>query len=224
MARVLSADVPTWLVGPLRGHPPALPKMQVVQVERAANSREYNAKIHRGYKKLKEKLTLGFEFEEVPLQEAQNVVTAGSGKYSALVVILSKKLMELDIKQASLPPSERKTFAFGLPGNKELEEKSRDSLAGTVTKTLVKLGLAWKIRYSPSMKQFVCVPVVGPAVKAKATGRRVASSEESARRREEIMKLLAKGVRPIDIATQLGLSKHVVNYHIYDKENNRSSK
>lgn len=102
---------------------------------------------------------IGFEFAEIKLEEAENLVAAGDGKYSSLVVLLSEKLRGLEESNGGLPLSERKSFAFGLPKGQELEEKARRGLCLAVNNRIQKLSVQWKVSYSGNKKLFVCTPL-----------------------------------------------------------------
>ncbi len=60
--------------------------------------------------------TIHFEFQEIPLQEAQVAVLSGDGKYSQIKEMLLTKL-------PTLPPD--KAFAFGLGNGTERNSSQR---------------------------------------------------------------------------------------------------
>lgn len=90
----------------------------------------------------------GFDFQEVPLEEAQIMVRAGCGNYAEIKSMLLEKL----------PRLEGKAFAFGLPNGKELEQKMWHSICVSINLCLRKSGVEWKVYYSTLKKLFICVP------------------------------------------------------------------
>ncbi len=95
---------------------------------------------------------VGFDFEEVDLTEAQNVVRAGVGNYASLKAVLLEKLPQL---------APDKALAFGLPDHKEVDEKSRRGICTAVNAVLKKSALGWRVTYSSLKNLFVCVPQMG---------------------------------------------------------------
>lgn len=91
----------------------------------------------------------GFYFQEIPLEEAMNVVLAGDGAYSEVKQTLLEKL-------PALPKD--KAFAFGLENGKEVPEDQRRGLCMAINMTLKKARFDWRITYSESRKLFVCIP------------------------------------------------------------------
>lgn len=120
---------------------------------------------------MKEPKEVAFSFQEINLLEAQSVVAAGDGKYSDLVIMLSKKLPELDETNSTLDIGEKKGFAFGLPGSHEVDEKERRGLCHSVNLRMNKAGILWQVRYSSNKKLFICVPKVTKSYTLKKTAR-----------------------------------------------------
>ncbi len=100
-------------------------------------------------KKTGQQEVVGFQFQEIPLEEALNVVLAGNGFYSDVKQTLLAKLPTL---------AQDKAFAFGLPNGKDIDEKRRRELCSSVNKTFKIAKLDWKIAYSGTRKLFICVP------------------------------------------------------------------
>ncbi len=83
----------------------------------------------------------GFDFQEIPLEEALNVVLAGDGSYSDVKQTLLEKL-------PTLPKD--KAFAFGLPNGKEVPEDQRRGICMAINATLHRAKFDWRITYSGS--------------------------------------------------------------------------
>ncbi len=110
--------------------------------------------------------SLGFIFEEIPMADAENIVSAGDGKYSDLILMLAKKLPELEAMNQN--GDDQKAFAFGPSQGQALEEKERKALCHTVNLRLTKIGVNWSVRYSGNRKVFICVPKRSSKSKALA--------------------------------------------------------
>lgn len=95
------------------------------------------------------KTTIGFEFSEIPLEEAINAALAGNGKYAELKEFLINKLPNLPHDKA---------FAFGLPGGKDMPDTERKGVSMALASTLKKANIPWRVSYSPAKKLFICVP------------------------------------------------------------------
>lgn len=163
--------------------------------------------------------TIGFDFSEIPLEEAQSVVAAGDGKYSNLIVMLSSKLPEIELNNMNIPLRDRKGFAFGLPGGKEIEEKERRGLCHTVNLRMNKAGILWRVTYSGNKKLFICTPRKEKVKKGeKFTTRNAYNvSPDSAEKERRIRELKDAGMSLVKIGQTLGLSESAVHYHLYKK-------
>lgn len=171
---------------------------------------------------MKQKETVGFVFQEIDLSEAQTIVAAGDGKYSDLVVMLSAKLPELEEKNRNLPLSEQKSFAFGLPGGKEIDEKDRRGLCHTLNLRMKSAGVHWKTHYSGNKKLFICVPLRN-ADKVVSRNRYLTGEKREAVV-ARIKALYQQGMKNPDIAKEMGMNLSSVNYCIYEKNKTRQSK
>lgn len=168
---------------------------------------------------MKEPKEVGFSFQEIDLTRAQNIVASGDGKYSDLVVMLAQKLPELENANNDLDISEKKGFAFGLPGGKEIDEKDRRNLCHTCNLRLKKMNIAWRISYSGNEKLFICVP--------DANGKTFQASENSPRTfkprpgvsamEKEMLELREQGLSYGQIAKRIGLQHWKVAYHLGKK-------
>lgn len=161
-----------------------------------------------------EKPIVGFNFAEIPLEEAENVVAAGEGKYSSLVVMLSQKLPEIEMNNMNVPLKDRKGFAFGLPNGKEVDEKERRGLCHTINLRLNRQGIGWKITYSGNKKLFICVP---SKPKTPRSGNMRNSSEASDALVRRVRELKAGGLKIAEIAKTLGKTTSSINYWLYKK-------
>jgi hypothetical protein len=92
---------------------------------------------------------IGFDFKEVPLEEAQAFSMAGSGNYSDVKAFLLERIPKL---------APDKALSFGLPNGKEIEESVRRGICMAVNATLRNSGLDWRITYSSVKKLFICIP------------------------------------------------------------------
>lgn len=163
---------------------------------------------------MKEPKQLGFVVQEILLNEAQTLVSAGDGKYSDLLIILSSALPEIEKKNSEAGPEEKKGFAFGLPGGKELEEKERRALCHQINLRLKRTGIHWSIHYSGNRKLFVCVPTITDPVQKvflPRVGRRHHGFEE---KRQQILTLKQAGFSYRQIAQKLGISQSTVDYRL----------
>jgi hypothetical protein len=93
-----------------------------------------------------------FDFQVMPLNEAVRLTAAGGGKYEAVAVRLIEQIPSL---LKSDPPA---TLAFGLPGGKELGESERRGVSTSLSASLRKAGLLFRVTYSSSRKVFLAVP------------------------------------------------------------------
>lgn len=157
--------------------------------------------------KNKEPKELGFTFQEIDLAEAQQIVSAGDGKYSDLIIHLSKKLPELDRSNVGLAAEERKGFSFGLPGGAPLDEKEHKGITHSLNLRFSKMGLVWTVRYSQNKKMFICVP---KKLKQVSGGGRRYKTESYSERNEKILAMRSQGIKGQEIADQLGITKAVV--------------
>lgn len=98
------------------------------------------------------KTSNGFVFQAIPLDEAKRIANAGSGIYSEIKEVVLRHFEEQNGNGTG------EAFAFGLPNGKEVPEKDRKNICMSVTHSLHKAGLSWKVIYSGSRKLFVCVP------------------------------------------------------------------
>lgn len=161
--------------------------------------------------------TIGFDFTEIPLEEAQSVVTAGDGKYSDLVIMLSKKLPELEMNNMNIPPKDRKGFAFGLPSGKELDEKERRGLCHTVNLRMNRQGVGWRVTYSGNKKLFICIPRKSK-IKSVKDDSYVPKSKWNGKEDEvKIMDLRDKGMSVPKISRTTGIDLQRVSYICYKK-------
>lgn len=170
-------------------------------------------------KEAKEPKEIGFVFEEIAMQDALTVIASGDGKYSDLIIMLSKKLPELEKNNMNVPASERKSFSFGLPGGKELEERDRRKLCNSANLRLRRGGINWKIHYSGNRKVFICVPTKAknaepensePRYSAKRTYNikpRELTDEET-----QALALRAQGLSYSKIAAKMGILESRVSY------------
>lgn len=106
--------------------------------------------------KKNKKEIVGFEFQEIPLEEARNVVLAGDGNYSEVKERILTMLPEIEARNAR--GGEQKAFAFGLGRGEEIQEDQRRGLCVAVNKALKKGKIDWHVTYSGSRKLFICVP------------------------------------------------------------------
>lgn len=161
-------------------------------------------------KETKEPKEVGFVFEEIPLQDALTVIASGDGKYSDLIIMLSKKLPELEQNNMNVPASERKSFSFGLAGGKELEEKDRRKLCNSVSLRLRKGGVNWRIHYSGNRKLFICAPTKVKDRKPLPLYR--AQSSEIAAEEAQALELRKQGLPYSQIAAKMGILESRVSY------------
>ena len=151
---------------------------------------------------------VGFSFQEIPLDEALNVVLAGDGNYSELKQTLLEKLPQL---------SPDKAFAFGLPNGKEVPEDNRRGLCMAINATLKRAKLNWRITYSGTKKIFVCVPRTSQKMQSQKSETYVPRSKWNLNNDEKIIiPLWKKGMSVKEIATQTGLNIERIKYLCYN--------
>lgn len=97
----------------------------------------------------KPKEVVGFHFQEINLEEAQNLVIAGDGNYADIKAMLLEKLPAL---------AGDKALAFGLPNGKEVPEDQRRGITMALNMALRKGGINWRVTYSGTRKVFLCIP------------------------------------------------------------------
>lgn len=167
------------------------------------------------------KEVVGFHFQEIPLDEAVNAVIAGDGSYSDIKAVLLEKIPQIDAANASLPQSEKKSFAFGLPNGKEVEEDQRRGMCMAVNMTLKKAKILWRVTYSGSKKLFICVPKSVPRNYEKAPPhpekRHVAKQRWHDFDDSAILALWKKGYNVQKIVDELKEDLHRVRYVCYQK-------
>lgn len=105
---------------------------------------------------MKEPKELEFEFEEILLSDAELFVAAGSGRSAEILLMLSKKLPQMEQENQGVAYEQRKSFAFSLP-NGALDRKDIKSICHKANAGMTKLGLNWLLRYVEREKKFVCV-------------------------------------------------------------------
>lgn len=133
-----------------------------------------------------------FEFQEIALEDAQNLSKAGRGRYAALRLQLLERLPKL---------APDKAFAFGVGNGVRLDDKELQNLVRGLSVTLTKAGTGWRVIYSSAKKLFVCVPGESGRAKARQTERPLSKFEN------DVFQLKSKGMGATDIAKQLGKSK-----------------
>lgn len=172
----------------------------------------------------KHSTVVGFDFQIIPLQEAQNLVMAGDGNYAELKAKILETLPNLQPDQA---------FAFGLPKG-EVPEDQRRGIVMALNATLNKAKYSWKVTYSGTRHLFVVVPKTGnqreplttkagnhqEPVKPKGfgiPGKRKPVSPDEQRRATELFKaaqefLPGKGAIKLAavVGLETGLSKHAL--------------
>lgn len=157
---------------------------------------------------------VGFTFQEIPLEEALNVVLAGDGSYGDLKQMLLEKL-------PTLAPD--KAFAFGLPDGKEVPEDQRRGICVAINSTLKKARMPWKITYSGTKKLFICVPRVLKIAASAKLGKPPHPNKYTVDKSNDakILALRAQGLMVGEIAEQvdapLGRIKYLC-YHIFPKQ------
>lgn len=169
-------------------------------------------------KQAKEPKEIGFVFEEIAMQDALTVIASGDGKYSDLIIMLSKKLPELEKNNMNLPASEKKSFSFGLPGGKELEEKERRKLCNSANLRLRRGGINWTIHYSGNRKVFICAPAKAKVIKGAPlidSLRSIPPEQE-----KQVLALRAEGLSYSEIAEKMGIVKSRVYYIFGRKKKN----
>lgn len=155
---------------------------------------------------MKEPKTMGFVIEEIGLVEAQTLVSAGDGKYSDIILMLSAKLPALEAENIGLPIENRKSFAFRLPGEKSLDEKTTRNICKYSNRAMSIQGINWLLRYSSKRFLFVCVPKIVKKIYARdASGSREKNRLKSQSLLAPILELRAKGMKSREIAIQLGI-------------------
>ncbi len=155
---------------------------------------------------MKEPKEIAFQFQEVALVEAQNIVAAGDGKYSDLLIMLTQKLPELDNANRVLDISERKGIAFGLPNGKEVDEKDRRGLCHVVNLRLNKAGIGWRISYSGNKKLFILVPRIERTAKTRGSTNEKADYIP-------VRKYQLKYKAKMNAESLVDLAKGVLNFH-----------
>lgn len=151
---------------------------------------------------------LGFEFQEIPLEEAMNVVIAGDGSYADIKQTLLEKL-------PALPKD--KAFAFGLPGGKEVPEDQRRGLCMTINKTLRKAKIGWRITYSGMKKLFICIPQTKSGATPGHTNGYAPKSKIKGLDVDEILKLRDSGLSVNKIIETTKFPPGRVKYVCYQK-------
>lgn len=171
---------------------------------------------------MKEQKELGFNFQEIGLQEAKCLVGSGSGKYADILLRLIKKLPEIENANRVLGEGQKQTLVFGLPGKDALDEKARSSFVATVRKYLKTAGLNWTLSYSNGKRVFVCLPREG-SVKASP---RIPTAKplESQDTNKQILDLYAQGISSTKIAAQVGIPLKKVRYLCYARGEKGPSK
>ena len=154
---------------------------------------------------------IGFEWQEISLEEARNSVLAGDGNYASVKQKLLDKLPALDGD---------KTIAFGLPGNKELDEKTRRGICVVLSNTLKKANLPWKVTYSGTQKLFICVPnALNLPISRGAYNKRPKPTTPHIRKLSEqtkadIIKLYKKGFSQYKVGPKLGIGISTAAHYI----------
>ena len=97
-----------------------------------------------------------FEFQPIALVDAIRLVAAGGGKYGEL----GSKLINL--LQARKPDQ---SYVFNLSSGKELPDPVRRGICTSVTSSLKRAGIAFRVTYSSEQKKFVAVPRLKPGAK-----------------------------------------------------------
>lgn len=95
---------------------------------------------------------VGFHFQVIPLQEAKSLAISGNGNYSDLKAKILEQIPNL---------KEDESFAFGLPKG-EVSEAQRRAICMTITSTLKKAKLPWRLTYSGVKRLFLCIPLTTP--------------------------------------------------------------
>lgn len=173
---------------------------------------------------MKEAKEIAFSISEISLQDAQNVVAAGEGKYSDLLITLCQKLPIIELNNLNIPASERKAISFGVPGGKEIDEKDRRGLCHMVNIGLRRSGIMWKIHYSGNRKLFICVPrkdkineIKFKPVKTSAP--EVGSAWNTTNSKKNIvLEMKERGLSANNIARKLDAPLSAVNYYYYPRE------
>lgn len=151
--------------------------------------------------------TVAFEFQEIPLKEALNVVLAGNGNYADIKTELLEKLPTLAPDRA---------FAFGLGNGTEVPEDERRGLCTAVNITLHKAKVGWRVTYSGRKRMFICVPQTngtGPSPVRPPGFRDKHHQDKQAD--EQVLALRAQGKKPPEIAKITGMALGRVIYLCY---------
>lgn len=163
---------------------------------------------------MKEPKELGFSFVDIGLVEAQNVIAAGDGKYSDLLIMLTETLPAIEQRNADLPSSERKGFAFGLPNGNEVDEKDRRGICHVVNLRLNRAGIAWRISYSGTKKLFICVPRQDKIRSIRQLREKNINPPDIG---ERIIGFRKQGMKYREIAKKLGITNSFVSYYLNQK-------
>lgn len=158
---------------------------------------------------------IGFDFQIIPLQQAQAMAMAGDGNYAELKAKLLEEL-------PNLKPDE--SFAFGLPKG-EVDEKQRRTICTTLNSTLKKAKLPWRFTYSGVKRLFVCVP---RHVGKKEMNSLVGSIHAPGSKLDpaiaiKIQELREQKMATAKIANQLQISPGAVNYQVYGKKRKKQA-
>lgn len=99
----------------------------------------------------KDKETVGFHLQIIPLQDAQNLELLGNGNYAEMKEAILEKI-------PTLQPME--SFVFGLPPNGKTQDKKEiKGIYMALNATLRKAELPWSIKYSFTKKLFFALPI-----------------------------------------------------------------
>ncbi len=163
------------------------------------------------------KAVMGFHFQTIPLEEAQNAVMAGDGNYAEVKTMLLEKLPEIDRQNSDLAPKEKLSFAFGLPKG-EIPEDQRRGICMAVNSMLKKTDLFWKITYSGTKHLFVCIPRTVKIRKGRDLG------ESNGQLQAKVLDLKKSGGTLKGIAAELGITLSKVNYILYGTRRSAAKK
>lgn len=158
-----------------------------------------------------QKEIVGFNFQVIPLEEAQALAAAGTGNYADLKAHILQQIPKLQPDEA---------FAFGMPKG-EVPEDQRRGICMAINSTLKKAKHAWRVTYSGSEKVFILCPYVVRAYRKNGVEPPPTYIPKSKNNDpiaiEKIKELYKNGMAVTAIVKKLNVPRASANYQIYQK-------
>lgn len=161
-------------------------------------------------KKEKQKEVVGFDFQIIPLAEAQPLVLAGDGNYAELKAKILETLPSLQEDQA---------FTFGLPSkNGEVPEDQRRGICMALNHTLTRAGYNHYVTYTSIKKLFLVMPKNSKkSLSLNGSDYKPKSKWNAPDLQAKVRELRRQGLKPDQIAEETGMPLKSVKYIVYMK-------